>query len=182
MRTSTGNLIGHLQDRHTIKIHSHRIDVNQRKISDMLLNKDSTIATVPHQDKKYLLARQMCLWFCRDLVAFNNSKKDGMNNSCRWAKIIGPTEDLPDKSTLSGTALNDIYCVVYGKVQEILKSKLPNVLGVSFDFWSDNVKRLYFINYWINWIDSHFRMQSVCLKNRIFSACRQQLFGAQQTV
>lgn len=93
----------------------------------MLLKKDSSIETVPMHDKRYLLARQLCLWFCRDLVAFNNSNKDGMNDFFRWAKIISKDEDLPDKSTLAGTALNDIYCVVYSIVQDILKSNLPNV-------------------------------------------------------
>lgn len=133
----------------------------------MLLNKDSTISTAPKHDKRYLLARQLCLWFCRDLVAFNNSNKVGMNDFCHWAKIIGFDESLPDKSTLAGTALNDIYSVVYERVQAILKSRLPNVLGVSFDFWSDNVRRLSYINYWINWI-SQFQMQSVCLKTAYF--------------
>lgn len=42
------------------------------------------------------------------------------------------------------------------------------MLGVSFDFWSDNVKRLSFINYWLNWIDSNFQMKSVCLKTAYF--------------
>lgn len=42
------------------------------------------------------------------------------------------------------------------------------MLGVSFDFWSDNVRRLSFINYWINWINEEFQMQSLCLKTSYF--------------
>ncbi|KAJ6642307.1 E3 SUMO-protein ligase ZBED1, partial [Pseudolycoriella hygida] len=132
LRTSSGNLIGHLKSNHKIKIHSSRIDTNQRKIADMLLNTASTISTVPKCDKRYLLARQLCLWFCRDLIPFSNSNKDG-------------------------------------KVQEIVRAThVPNVLNVSFDFWSDNVKRLSYINYWISWIDPDFVMQNVCLKTEYF--------------
>lgn len=168
LRTSSGNLSGHLETKHGIKISSKKVDVNQRKLSDMLLNKNSTISIAPKNDKRYLLARQMCLWFCRDLIPFNNSNKPGLNDFCRWAKIINFEESLPDKSTLAGSALNDIHEVVYKKTQTIMKSSLPNVLGVSFDFWSDNVRRLSYINYWINWIDEKFQMQSICLKTSYF--------------
>lgn len=168
MRTSSGNLKAHLRAIHGIEIKSDRVQSNQRKISDMLLNKESTIDNVPKHDKRYLLARQLCLWFCRDLVSFQNTKKPGMNEFFRWAKIINQDETLPDSSTLAGTALNDVYSVVHQKVKLILKSNLPNVLGLSFDFWSDNVRRLSYISYKIYWIDSEFQMQSVCLKTAYF--------------
>ncbi|KAJ6639275.1 E3 SUMO-protein ligase ZBED1, partial [Pseudolycoriella hygida] len=156
LRTSSGNLIGHLKSNHKIKIHSSRIDTNQRKISDMLLNTASTISTVPKCDKRYLLARQLCLCFCRDLIPFSNSNKDGMNDFFRWAKVINQDENLPDRKSLANAALNDIYSVVYVKVQEIVRaSHVPNVLNVSFDFWSDN-------------IDPDFVMQNVCLKTEYF--------------
>lgn len=134
----------------------------------MLLNKEASIANVAKRDKRYLLARQLCLWFCRDLVPFNNSRKPGMNEFFRWANIIDNTEFLPDSSTLAGTALNDVYSVVYNLVQSICKTELPNVLGTSFDFWGDNVRRLSYINYWINWIDSKYQMRSICLKTDYF--------------
>lgn len=75
---------------------------------------------------------------------------------------------LPDSSTLAGSALNDVHSVVYQKVQSFLKSELPKVLGLSFDFWSDNVRRLSYINYRINWVDSEYQMQSLCLKTAYF--------------
>lgn len=135
----------------------------------MLLNTNSTLSTVPKCDKRYLLARQLCLWFCRDLIPFNNSNKDGMNDFFRCTKDIDRDENLPDKKSLANAALNDIYSVVYGKVQEIVRtSNVPNVLIVSFDFLSDNVKRLLYINYWISWIDPDFVMQNVCLKTEYF--------------
>lgn len=167
LRTSTGNLNNHLNACHGIKIKSKKIEANQRKLSDMLLTK-ATIATVPKKDQRYLLARQLCLWFCRDLIAFNNSNKAGLNDFCRCSKIIKFDESLPDKSTLAGSALNDIHAVVNEKVQIVLKSSLPNVLGVSFDFWSDIVRRLSYINYWIYWIDDQFQMKSLCLKTSYF--------------
>ena len=168
IRTSSGNTRGHLETKHGIKVYSEKIEKNQRKISEMLGNSNSTIVNVPIIDKRYLLARQMCLWFCRDLVPFNNSNKNGMNDFFRWAKVINESESLPNSTTLSRDALNDIYSVVYKKAQDFVKLSLPNVLGVSFDFWSDNVKRLSYINYTINWIDSDFKMQNISLKTECF--------------
>lgn len=45
----------------------------------------------------------------------------------------------------------------------MVKTKLPKTLPMSMDFWTDNVKRISYINYWIHWIDDAYVMQKLCL-------------------
>lgn len=130
-----------------------------------MLQKVGTEAAVishPLTDKRFILARQMCLWFCRDLLAFNTANKDGIHDFFLYAGLIKKNENLPDRTTLADTALNDVY---YGLMSYIMKfvQSLPNTLAISMDFWTDNVKRVSYINYWIHWIDRNFTMQKLCL-------------------
>lgn len=134
----------------------------------MLSNSSSSFATTAVKDKRLLLARQMALWFCRDLKDFNTANKDGFTEFAKWIGIIKPEEKLPDRNTISRAALDDIYAVAYKNVSSTLKDSLPNVLPISFDFWTDNAKRMSYLSYWIYWIDSDFVMNKVCLRTFSF--------------
>lgn len=101
-------------------------------------------------DRRYILARQMCLWFCRDLISFNEANKVGIHDFCLWSSIIKVGEKLPDRTTLA-------------YINRFVESNLPKTLPISMDFWTDNVKRVSYINYWIHWIDSAFEMHKICL-------------------
>lgn len=114
-------------------------------------------------DRRYILARQMCLWFCRDLISFNEANKVGIHDFCLWSSIIKVGEKLPDRTTLAETALNDIYSSLLAYIKRFVESNLPKTLPISMDFWTDNVKRVSYINYWIHWIDSAFEMHKICL-------------------
>lgn len=120
--------------------------------------------TSTSNSRRYILARQICLWFCRDFISFNEVSKPGIRDFCLWAGIIKPNEELPDRKTLAGSALNDIYTSLYNFVHKFAQSKLPNMIPIAFDFWSDNVKRIAYITYWIHWINSSWEMQRMCLK------------------
>lgn len=117
----------------------------------------------PISEKRFILARQMCLWFCRDLVQFNAANKDGLHDFALYAKLIKEDEKLPDRTTLADTALNDIYNALKVYIKKFVESSLPRLITISMDFWSDNVKRVSYINYWIHWINNNFEMQKLCL-------------------
>lgn len=103
----------------------------------------------------------MCLWFCRDLLAFNTANKEGIHDFFVYAGLIKPNEKCPDRTTLADTVLNDIYKALKVYIKTFVQS-LPKTLTISMDFWSDNVKRVSYINYWIHWIND-FAMQKICL-------------------
>lgn len=123
----------------------------------------SNVEVERSQKDRFVLARQMCLWFCRDLVAFNIANKAGFHDFAVFAKMIKENEKLPDRTTLANTALNDIYSAVKGYITKFVKTSLPRTITTSFDFWSDNVKRISYINYWVHWINNDFEIQKLCL-------------------
>ncbi len=150
--TNTGNLRDHLRDKHGIDLSHKLTDKNQRKVTDMLMTVGKPIPDVdrPMSEKRFILARQMCLWFCRDLLPFNAANKDGFHDFAVYAKMIKENEKLPDRTTLSDAALNDIYSALKVYTKKFVELWLPRTITISMDFWRDNVKRVSYINYWIN--------------------------------
>lgn len=117
----------------------------------------------PTTDDRFLLARQLCLWFCRDLLLFNTANKDGIRDFSVYAGVIKANEKLPDRTTISDTALNDIYYALKSFMKKFVKSNVPTTITTSMDFWSDNVKRVSYINYWFYWMSDAWEMQKLCL-------------------
>jgi len=97
-----------------------------KKYSD---EKASTSAT------KHEVTRDIVIWFCRDLLAFENVGKDGLRD---FFKINVPAVQLPAPVTLGGTALEDVYQAVRSSV----RMKLVDVKSVClmFDGWTDRYK------------------------------------------
>lgn len=170
MKTSTGNLLSHLRDKHKIVLENKLTDKSQRKVTDMLLSvasssPASTQSSSNRIDKdRYILARQMCLWFCRDLIPFYEANKVGIHDFFVWAGIIKADENVPDRKTLANAALNDIYTALLKLIHKYVESAVPNMFSISFDFWTDNVKRVSYITYWIHWMSPEFKMEKMCLR------------------
>lgn len=155
--------MNHLRDKHKIVLQNKRTDKNQRLVTDMLVSigsSSSTESSTNRIDKsRYILARQMCLWFCRDLISFYEANKDGIRDFFVWAGIIKADENVPDRKTLANAALNDIYTALLKLIHKYVESAVPNMFSTSFDFWTDNVKRVSYITYWIHWMSSEFKME-----------------------
>lgn len=127
------------------------------------VGKESAQLSNSTHDRRFLLARQLCLWFCRDLLSFNEVGKPGIHDFFVWAGVIKKDEKLPDRTTLANAALNDVYSSLSNHIHQFVKSKLPSAISISFDFWTDNVKRVSYMNFWIHWVDSEFAMRKMCL-------------------
>lgn len=84
--------------------------------------------------RRYILARQICLWFCRDFIPYNEVSKPGIRDFCLWAGVINSNEELPERKTLAGPPLNDIYTSLYNFVHKFVESKLPKTIPIAFDF------------------------------------------------
>lgn len=163
--TSTGNLRNLLSDKHAISLEHKLTDKNQRKVTDMLMKvgKSSSAVNPSTTDSRFILARQLCLWFCRDLLPFNTASKSGIHDFSVYAGIISSKDKLPDRTTISDTALNDVYDALKALIKKFVRSNLPKTISTSMDFWSDNVKRISYINYWIFWMNDKWEMQKLCL-------------------
>lgn len=72
-------------------------------------------------------------------------------------------EKLPDRTTIADTALNDVNNALKAYIYNFVESNVPKTITTSMVFWSDNVKRISYINYWIFWINDSWEMQKLCL-------------------
>lgn len=114
--TSTGNMKLHLSMRHDINTNC---DEKSQAITGYLKKYSSKNEAdrVFQQRSAHEVTRDMVIWFCRDLLAFENSAKVGFAD---FFKVNAPTIHIPSPQTLAGTALEDIYQSVKLAVQEML--------------------------------------------------------------
>jgi hypothetical protein len=80
----------------------------------------------------FIFNREMCVWFCQDLVSFSTVEKPGF---VRFCKRMLPDQQLPHRTTLSSSCLRDIYNLVKDKVTQDLKE--ATTICLMFDGWSD---------------------------------------------
>jgi len=134
--TSSGNMNLHLSQRH-----------------DILLNTDSKVQTLMGYIKKYSdegsvtgpsgpscsssheVTRDVVIWFCRDLLAFENVGKEGLLD---FFRVNAPSIHLPSAVTLAGTALEDVYQAIRREVRNILVD--VKAVCLMFDGWTDRYK------------------------------------------
>lgn len=94
---------------------------------------------------QYILNRQIALWMCRDLLPFGTVTKDGFKDF--WESVnLTPKLPLPCRSTISISALDDLYDCFKTKFIEILAAA-PEHGTITFDCWTDNAKRTAYVTY-----------------------------------
>lgn len=119
--TSTTILTQHLYNVHKINIKTHREETKQRKLTDIFLTneneKSSTMTKTT--DEKFILARRLIVWFCRDLMPFSSVENEGFRDF--WSSLKRDTS-LPTRANVSTNALDDIYKVLRERLILDLKS------------------------------------------------------------
>lgn len=143
---STGNLIRHLREDHGLREEGTG---GKQSIKNLFTTtpRPSTSVSVNKREPsdKWFLARDLALWFCRSLMPFNSVSY----NSLLFKKhsVIGSTEDLPSRTTIAGTALNDIYesCLVH--VKDTILLDASNCGAITFDLWSDQYWKQNYITF-----------------------------------
>lgn len=75
----------------------------------LTVGKNNSATNRSTTDTRFILARQLCLWICRDLLSFSIVSNDGFHDFAVYAGLIKSNEKLPDRTTISDTALNDVY-------------------------------------------------------------------------
>jgi hypothetical protein len=131
-QTSTGNLNIHLNTKHAIETMPEE-KVN--KIIDYFRSYTKAATTATAAPTTHEFNRDLVLWFCRDLLPFSTVSKDGFLDF--FHKYM-PNLKLPCDSTLSSTALNDVYAAACSQIKKLLS----NVSGVCvmLDGWTDRYK------------------------------------------
>src|SRR6218665_3460917 len=130
--TSTGTISLHLSMKHDI--HD-----NAEKMSTILgyLNKYDASSSGPSSSclSSHELNRDIVLWFCKDLIAFEAVSKDGMKDF--FHKVL-PQIELPSPTTLSSLALDDVYVAVRSHVKSLMQN--AKSICLMFDGWTDRYR------------------------------------------
>lgn len=120
----------HLANVHKINIKTHREESKQKKLTDIFLkNEKEESSTVSHQsvtkatDEKFILARRLIVWFCRDLLPFSTVENEGFNDF--WNSLKYGTS-LPTRPNVSNNALDDMYKVLKGRLISDLQHSAGN--------------------------------------------------------
>jgi hypothetical protein len=132
-QTSTGNLNTHLSTKHAIET------MPEDKLNKIVgyfrsYTKHGVASQSP--PKQHEFNRDLVLWFCRDLMPFTAVNKSGFLDF--FDKYMPMTP--PSDSTLSLTALNDLYTAACSQVKKLLND--VNAVCVMLDGWTDRNKAL----------------------------------------
>lgn len=115
--TSTTILCNHMSTIHKFDIKTHREENKQKKLTEIFLEQKKPSSSTP-KDEKFILARQLVIWFCRDLLPFCTVENHGFSNF--WKSLNNSTK-LPTRANVSVNALDDVYNML--KQNLLLESK-----------------------------------------------------------
>ncbi|XP_061716952.1 uncharacterized protein LOC133524822 [Cydia pomonella] len=156
---STGNLIRHLRDSHNIredKTESTRL-INDfftptpRPRARATVASSSTMNMVTKKDK-WILARDLALWFCTSLMPFDSVSDEGMIDFFKKYNIIVSDEDMPSRYTVGRGALDDVYETMLATVKTQILTGTPRHVSITFDLWTDQYRRLNYITFTLHFI------------------------------
>lgn len=132
LSTSTGNINQHLSLKHGIVVAKEK---SMETIEKYLQKYGSTssaencanIATSAHE-----LNRDILIWFCRDLIPFEEVENEGFR---AFFQKNFPNCPVPTAATLSITSLNDVYHSCMQQIKQFVQD-VPGIC-IMFDGWTD---------------------------------------------
>ena len=86
------------------------------------------------------LNRDLTIWFCRDLLPFENVAKNGMAD---FFREVFPTIELPFPTTLASIVLNDVCRAVHFIMKDMISD--TRAICLLFDEWMDKHKARSFL-------------------------------------
>lgn len=113
----------HLANVHKINIRTHREETKQQKLTDIFLTNEKPLSLTKSKDEKFILARRLVVWFCRDLLPFSTVENEGFHDF--WDSLKRGTS-LPTRANISNNALDDMYKVLKERLILDLKSSSGN--------------------------------------------------------
>jgi len=150
LQTSTGNLNLHLNSKHGIQV------MTDNKLQQIVSyfrsysgsQSDSKMKSKPPTEHEF--NRDLAILFCRSLLPFSTATNEAFRDFL--GKYL-PDLTVPCASTLSGTALNDIYTASVAEIRKLLDG--VRSICVMTDGWTDRYKakpymaiRISFVKHW----------------------------------
>ncbi|XP_065323629.1 uncharacterized protein LOC135930770 [Gordionus sp. m RMFG-2023] len=157
---STSNLSRHLINVHKI---SEKTNNNKSIQTLKMFLKPTPTCSKNIKDKKLLLGRNYVLMCCLDLLPFESN--NGMTDFLKKYKIIDSSSELPNRTTISRGALDDVYCSIKAHVLNLIYAG-PKFCSITFDLWTDHFKRRNYITFSLHHLDENFDLKYFTLTTR----------------
>lgn len=112
---------------------------------------------------QYDLNRDLVVWASLDLEPFMFTEKPGMKY---FFEKNFPSMTLPSRSTMSRSALCDVYAALQSKVKEEFQSLKGRAVCIMLDGWSDKYKRYPYLGLRVAYVDDdwNYKVVTVSLK------------------
>lgn len=82
-------------------------------------------------NRKWLFARDLILWICKSLLPFYSETDEAMIDFFLKCNVIMKKEDLPSRTTVSRTALNDVYESMKAHIKVLMKNTSPRKVALT---------------------------------------------------
>ena len=117
---------------------------------------------------KFFFARDVALFVSEDLLPFSIVEGTGFRRFLLRKNIVSNESEIPARTTISRSALDDAY----EKVKDLVLQELPKDCRyhVSTDTWTDRYRHLPYIAIVIHFLDEKFELKCVPLKTDYFGS------------
>nr|XP_037270495.1 E3 SUMO-protein ligase ZBED1-like [Rhipicephalus microplus] len=158
---STSNMQRHLVDEHKLQDDSQGASrVTVKNYFQVVPRRNTTSSS-----RKNLLARDLVLLIARDLLPFNLVNGEGLQDFFIKYGVIKELQELPDRTTLSRSALDDVYRSMHGQVKKTVVQG-PRFCAVTYDLWTDSYRRRAYITFTCHLVNQNFELVSLTLSTR----------------
>lgn len=170
---STGNLTRHLRDDHQIKVEklSRKKAKSNKYFVPSRERKSCSAKTKPcPKHDKNALAKDMALWYCKSLLPFDSFCDEGMVEFFKKYSVIASENDMPSPFIVSGYALSELYETLLVKIKDIIAEDASLHFALTFDFWTDQCRRLDYITFSLHYLTTEFELKALTLSTEIVTA------------
>ncbi|KAL3179601.1 hypothetical protein MRX96_037981 [Rhipicephalus microplus] len=158
---STSNMQRHLVDEHKLQDDNQGASrVTVKNYFQVVPRRNTTSSS-----RKNLLARNLVLLIARDLLPFNMVNGEGLQDFFMKYGVIKELQELPDRTTLSRSALDDVYRSMHGQVKKTVVPG-PRFCAVTYDLWTDSYRRRAYITFTCHLVNQNFELVSLTLSTR----------------
>jgi hypothetical protein len=147
-------MLHHLDSYHQLS--SPKIAAVHKRSSSIL---DLNASPRSKSEKKSMFARSTALWIARDLLPFNVVNGPGFQDWMLTNKFVTSLEEIPSNSTISNSALNDVYLMV----QDAFKRRIlnaPKTIVIITDLWTAKCGAIPYITICMKYLDKDFKLQN----------------------
>lgn len=167
---STGktNLTQHITNFHRVAIPSSSTSKNQRKLDEVFFpdgKKRKVSDGQNNPESQYIFTRRLVIMICRDLLPYDLVAKEGFKDF--WESVKNSDHIMPSRTTVSVSALDDVYACFKKKLIEQLAAAPPHGT-ITTDLWTDKFKRTAYVAYTYHYMSGTWNINTAVLATAQF--------------